>query len=77
MSAKTEAVIKQHYLKQGSKGVHVEWLQKALVNRGYKIDVDGSFGPATLEALKQYQKARGLTVDGIAGVGTHKAIIND
>lgn len=74
---KTEAVIKQHYLKQGDKGVHVEWLQKALVNRGHKIDVDGSFGPATLQALKQYQKSRGLTVDGFAGVGTHKAIIND
>lgn len=74
---KTEQVIKQHMLKQGCKGAHVEWLQKALVNRGYKINVDGSFGPATLNALKQYQTSRKLTADGIAGVGTHKAIIND
>lgn len=74
---KTEQVIKQHYLKRGCSGVHVEWLQKALVNRGYKINVDGSFGPATLNALKQYQKSRGLTADGYAGVDTHKAIIND
>ncbi|MGM9544179.1 MAG: peptidoglycan-binding protein [Romboutsia timonensis] len=74
---KTEEAIKAHYLKQGCKGVHVEWLQQALVNRGHKIDIDGSFGPATLAAVKAYQKSRGLTADGYAGVDTHKAIIND
>ena len=74
---KTEQVIKQHCLKQGDKGAHVVWLQKALINRGHKIDADGSFGPATLAAVKAYQKSRGLTADGYAGVNTHKAIIND
>ena len=74
---KTEQVIKQHCLKQGDKGAHVVWLQKALINRGHKIDADGSFGPATLAAVKAYQKSRGLTADGYAGVNTHKAIMND
>lgn len=64
-------------LKQGHKGVHVEWLQKALVNRGHKINVDGDFGPATHKAVMAYQQSRNLVADGLAGVATHKAIIND
>ena len=72
---KTEAAIRT--LKVGSRGDHVIWLQKALVNRGYKISIDGIFGSGTKEAVMKYQKSRGLTVDGLAGKGTHKAIIND
>ena len=75
--AKTEAVIKAHPLKVGSKNNHVIWLQKALINRGYKIEADGIFGTATKSALMRYQSSRGLTADGIAGIATHKAIIND
>ncbi len=72
---KTEAAIRT--LKVGSRGDHVIWLQKALVNRGHKIDVDGIFGNGTKAAVIAYQKSRGLTADGLAGKGTHKAIIND
>lgn len=72
---KTEAAIR--ILKVGSKGDHVIWLQKALVNRGYKISVDGIFGNATKAAVIKYQKSRGLTADGLAGKNTHKKIIND
>ena len=72
---KTEAAIRT--LKVGSRGDHVIWLQKALVNRGQKISVDGIFGNATKAAVIAYQKSRGLTADGLAGKGTHKAIIND
>ena len=74
---KTEAAVKSHMLKQGSRGDHVIWLQKALINRGQKISADGIFGPATKQALVNYQKSRKLTADGIAGVATHKSIIND
>ena len=72
---KTEAAIRT--LKVGSRGDHVIWLQKALVNRGQKISVDGIFGNGTKAAVIAYQKSRGLTADGLAGKGTHKAIIND
>ena len=72
---KTEAAIRT--LKVGSKGDHVIWLQKALVNRGQKISVDGIFGNATKKAVIAYQKSRGLTADGLAGKDTHKKIIND
>ena len=75
--AKTEAVVKAHLLKAGSRGAYVTWLQKALINRGYKISADGIFGSKTKEALIKYQKSRGLSADGICGAGTVKAIIND
>ena len=75
--AKTEAVVKAHLLKAGSRGAYVTWLQKALINRGYKISADGIFGTQTKEALIKYQKSRGISADGIAGSATIKKIIND
>lgn len=50
------------------------WLQWELNNRGYKLTVDGSFGPATLAALKAYQKANGLEVDGCCGPATRESL---
>jgi hypothetical protein len=52
-------------LKLGSKGKEVELLQSYL-----KITVDGVFGPGTEKAVKQFQKERGLTEDGIVGSKT-------
>ena len=57
-------------IKYGMKGDEVSNLQTSLKNAGYNIDVDGSFGPQTLEAVKQYQSANGLTVDGMVGPQT-------
>ena len=74
---KTKNAVKSHLLKKGCRGEHVTWLQKALINRGYKINADGIFGNDTLNAVKKYQKSRGLKSDGYAGVDTHTAIVND
>jgi hypothetical protein len=52
-------------LKLGSKSKEVELLQSYL-----KITVDGVFGPETEKAVKQFQKERGLTEDGIVGSKT-------
>ena len=38
------------------------------------LDVDGSFGPETLNAVKVFQQQNGLTVDGIPGEATWKAL---
>lgn len=57
-------------IKYGMKGDEVSNLQTSLKNAGYNIDVDGSFGPQTLEAVKQYQAANGLDVDGMVGPQT-------
>ena len=56
----TKAVVKKYYLKMGDKGDHVVWLQKALINRGYKVEADGSFGSKTKEAVIAYQKSMGI-----------------
>ncbi len=49
----------------------VRALQRRLKELGwYSGSVDGDFGPATLEAVKGFQRANGLTVDGKAGEKT-------
>ena len=46
-------------------------LQQALNNLGYSTGgTDGKFGPATLDAVEQFQRNNGLKVDGIAGSAT-------
>ena len=58
----------------GSKGDEVKELQTLLNNNDYKLDVDGSFGPKTLAAVKDYQTKNGLKVDGIVGTNTWGAL---
>lgn len=45
------------------------WLQRALNKLGAvpKLDVDGIYGMGTRNAVRVFQRAHGLTVDGIAG----------
>jgi peptidoglycan hydrolase-like protein with peptidoglycan-binding domain len=57
-------------IKYGMKGDDVSNLQTSLKNAGYNVDVDGSFGPQTLAAVKQYQQANGLDADGMVGPQT-------
>ena len=52
-------------LKNGSKGEDVKRLQIKL-----GITADGSFGPGTEKAVKQWQSTNGLTADGVVGDGT-------
>ncbi|MGD1804219.1 peptidoglycan-binding domain-containing protein [Dapis sp. BLCC M126] len=55
----------------GSRGEGVEYLQRRLNGiRAASLVVDGIFGPATQEAVKNFQKSSGLTVDGIVGPKT-------
>lgn len=54
-------------IKRGSKCEAVKKLQQILNTKGYKLSVDGDFGPATEAAVKAYQKANGLEVDGEVG----------
>ena len=55
------------------KGEDVQAMQRALISRGYSCGAsgaDGQFGAGTESAVKAFQKANGLTADGIVGQNT-------
>lgn len=55
-------------LRNGDRGNDVRQLQQALSSIGYDIgDVDGRFGDKTEAAVRAFQKAAKLRVDGVAG----------
>lgn len=59
----------------GMKGDDVKRLQDALLGLQLYIGkVDGDFGPRTEQAVREYQRERGLTVDGIAGAQTLRSL---
>ncbi len=58
-------------LKRGSQGTLVKNMQQKLKDLGYYTgSVTGNFGSITEEAVRSFQRANGLTSDGIAGVST-------
>ncbi|MET9831235.1 serine/threonine-protein kinase [Streptomyces sp. NPDC006385] len=61
----------------GDKGQRVVQVQCMLTKRGYSVGeagVDGQFGGATLAAVRKFQKAKGLAVDGDVGPDTWAAL---
>ena len=58
----------------GATGEAVRSMQKRLVELGYLKSADGVFGEKTAAAVKRFQKAAGLTADGIVGNATLKAM---
>ena len=65
------AATKYTTLEFGSRGSDVLQLQKALLELGFNPNgTDGKFGRGTETAVKAYQAARGLEVDGKAGTLT-------
>ncbi len=62
-------------LAMGSRGEEVKELQQKLTTLGYDTKgSDGIFGSNTETAVKEFQKAYGLTADGKAGPATQSAI---
>lgn len=65
-------------LKKGSEGDSVKALQILLIGYGYscgKAGADGDFGSGTHSAVLKFQKAKGLTQDGIVGANTWNALL--
>jgi murein DD-endopeptidase MepM/ murein hydrolase activator NlpD len=59
----------------GQRGWDVAALQFLLSSRGYGPGgFDGGFGPRTAGAVRRFQRAAGLAVDGVAGPGTLGAL---
>ncbi|MFD3762010.1 glycoside hydrolase domain-containing protein [Streptomyces sp. NPDC058622] len=62
-------------LRTGSNGEAVTRLQRSLTAAlGRTVGIDGTFGPATEQAARDYQTSRGLGPDGIVGPGTWSAL---
>ena len=66
-AAAAQAATVYRNLNTGSTGSDVTSLQTALKNLSYTVDVTGTYDTATKTAVKAFQKANGLTVDGVAG----------
>ncbi len=65
-------------LRRGDKGDTVKALQALLIGYGYSCGssgVDGSFGPATENALECYQEDNDLTVDAVCGPKTWNSLL--
>lgn len=61
--------------KFGSTGTEVKQIQTKLKNMGYyNGNIDSIYGSRTKAAVQSFQRARGLTADGIAGAKTLKAL---
>ncbi|HEY9667859.1 MAG TPA: AAA-like domain-containing protein [Coleofasciculaceae cyanobacterium] len=62
-------------LQLNDSGPEVTELQRKLADAGFFRDgVDGVFGPQTQNALRRFQRAKGLVADGIAGPETQKLL---
>ena len=64
-------------IKRGSSGTYVTLMQELLIQRGYSCGscgADGKFGSDTQYAVKKFQQAAGLSVDGVCGPKTWAAL---
>ena len=68
---------KKPTIRRGSSGKYVKECQNDLISLGYdvgKTGADGKFGKNTEKAVKEFQKAKKLAVDGIVGAKTWAAL---
>ena len=62
-------------LRVGARGADVTHLQRTLRSRGFDPGpADGHFGQRTLSAVRRFQAARGLAVDGVVGPFTWREL---
>ena len=65
-------------LRNGMEGGDVKELQSLLIQFGYDLGAwgaDGDFGDMTEMAVREFQQAEGLEVDGIVGKNTYAALM--
>lgn len=61
-------------VRQGAEGNITMLIQMCLFIKGYSLSMDKKFGSDTTAKVKEFQKANGLSVDGIVGKNTFKAL---
>ena len=65
----------ENSFKQGDQGSEIAEIQGQLIDLGYDVMADGEFGPATVDAIKQFQESQGITPDGLIGPATYSALL--
>lgn len=64
-------------LREGDRGAYVTFLQQLLESNLYSVGgIDGIFGSRTLSAVRSFQGANNLSVDGLVGENTWNALTN-
>ena len=72
-----KVTVKLSVLKKGCTGDSVKVLQGLLIMRGYNCgNIDGDFGDKTDKSAREFQKSKGLEVDGCVGEATWTALLN-
>jgi peptidoglycan hydrolase-like protein with peptidoglycan-binding domain len=61
-------------LRNGSHGAAVKELQRELKAAGITVSADGQYGPATVTAVKRFQRAANLKMTGVADDGTQRRL---
>lgn len=59
----------------GDQGAEIAEIQTRLIRLGYDVIADGDFGPATVDAVKSFQKSKGMTADGMVGEKTYAVLV--
>lgn len=59
----------------GQTGARVRAVQGQLVRQGWRLPVDGDFGPVTTRSVRDFQTAHHLQVDGAAGPKTWHVLV--
>jgi hypothetical protein len=83
VTTKTEVcTVEVNVLRKGASGDNVKAMQLLLIGYGYKMQnngktygADGSFGTATDNAVRAFQKNNSLDVDGICGPNTWNKLL--
>ena len=73
---KTDVEVTLNLLELGSKGEQVKTLQRLLTQMAFKCGgVDGDFGEMTKEAVKEFQRTKGINIDGRVGQQTWNRLL--
>lgn len=64
----------QRVFRNGDSDRCVHYIQRLLLQRGYRLDDDGDFGPRTEYVVMRFQRSSGLDADGVVGPQTWAAL---